>query len=485
MTPLVGFFPDADMVTPGLFSDCMNVIPTDAGYGGAPTARATTVAALAAQCRGAVVATKLDGTRRLFAGSQTKLYELSSTTWTDRSAGGGSYTGSTESRWSFCQFGDTTIASNLVDAMQSTVTGAFAAVAGSAPKAKIVVSASNNFVLAFYTNEGTYGVSPDRWWCCAQNNQADWVPSVSTSANTGRLIASEGPLTAALTLGDYVVAYKGHALWVGSYVGAPEVWRFVLVPGSDCGAVGQDAVCSIGTAHFIVGEDDFWLFDGTRPQSIGEGIRNWFRANSSQTYRYRTRVAYDRQRNIVWVNFPSNTSTGDCDRTIVYHVGRKKWGRADFTGEAFLSFVAPGVTIDGLDAYSSTIDGLPPIPFDSQYWLAGGRAMSYFNTAHTIVVNDGATGASSIVTGDLGDDDTLTTLERFRMRYKQSPAAASATDLYVMNEGDSYTPGDVAVRFDGRHDFHNTARWHRVYLAMTGDHEETGYDLKLTPEAEQ
>ena len=432
-----------------------------------------------------MVATKLDGTRRIFAGTQTKLYELSSTTWTDRSAGGGSYTGSTESRWSCCQFGDTTIASNLVDSMQSSVTGAFAAIAG-APKAKIVVSASNNFAIAFYTNEGTYGVAPDRWWCCAQSNQTDWVPAVATGATTGRLIASEGPLTAGLPLGDYVIAYKARALWVGSFVGSTNgTWQFTLVTGSDCGAVGQDAVCSIGNAHFIVGEDDFWLFDGTRPVPIGEGMRNWFRANSSQTFRYRTRCVYDRQRNLVWVNYPGTSSTGDCDRTLVYHVGRKRWGVADFVGEAFLNFVAPGVTIDGLNVYSSTIDGLPAIPFDSQYWLAGGRAMAYFDSLHRLVVNDAATGASSLTTGDLGDDDIVTVLDRFRIRFTQAPTSANATSLYAMNEGDPYTVGPTAPRYDGQFHLRQSGRFHRVRADMVGDHGETAYDTRTFPDGER
>jgi len=165
MTPILGFAPDADPTTPGVFTDCSNVIPFEAGFRGAASPVAVQAAVLAAPCRGAAVATKLDGTRRIFAGTQTKLYELTGSTWADRSKVG-NYTGSTESRWIFCQFGDTSLATNLSDPMQSSTTGIFGDVPA-APKAKIIVSASNNFVIAFHTNEGTFGVSPDRWWCCA------------------------------------------------------------------------------------------------------------------------------------------------------------------------------------------------------------------------------------------------------------------------------------------------------------------------------
>jgi hypothetical protein len=479
MTPIAGFAPDADRTTPGIFTSCANVVPYEGGFRGAPTPVATTAAALAAEARGAVVTTKLDGSRRFFAGTQTKLYELSGAVWTDRSAG--TYTGSTESRWSFCQFGDTTIATNLSDDMQSSASGAFAAIAG-APKAKIVVSASNNFVLAFNTNEGTFGQSPDRWWCCAQSDQTSWTPDVATLANTGRLVAVEGAIQAALPLGDYVIAYKNKGIFVGSFAGSPVVWQWNLVPGGDAGAVGPEAICDIGGAHFIVSNDNFWLFDGTRPVPIGTGfVRQWFLDNSSPTYRYRTKASYDKQNALVRVFFPSLNSAGACDLTLVYHVGRKQWGRNDLSVEVPISYIASNVTIDGLDAYAATIDTLPSIPLDSQFWLAGGQLSAYFNTSHQLVALSGATGASSFTTGDMGDDDAVTMLERARIRFEKSPTTATATGYFKMNEGDALVTGPTNAINDGKFDLRQSGRFHRIRFDFTGDHKEYAFDAKPIP----
>jgi hypothetical protein len=473
VTPIAGFSPDADPNTPGIFTDCTNVIPYESGFRGAFTPVAVAAAALASEVRGAVVATKLDGTRRIFAGTQTKLYELASGTWVDRSAG--TYVGSSDSRWSFCQFGDTTISSNLADAMQSSSAGIFAAITG-APKAKVVVSASSNFVIAFNTNDTTYGSSPDRWWCCAQSDQTSWTPNVTTSANTGRLVAVEGAIQAALTLGDYVIAYKQRAVFVGVYAGAPVVWQWNLVPGGECGAVGQEAVCDIGGAHFIVGNDNFWIFDGTRPQPVGNGVvRQWFLSNSNPAYRYRTKAIYDKQNNLVRVIYPSTNSSGNCDACLVYHVTAKKWGRADAAIEAPLNYISPGVTVVGLDAYASTVNALPNIPMDSQYWLAGGQVPAYFNTSHQLVSINGATGPSSITTGDMGDDDTLSVLDRFRVRFVMSPTTAVATGFSKMNEGDALVAGATNAINDGKFDMRQTGRFHRVRIDMTGSHLETAY----------
>ncbi|SDN51944.1 hypothetical protein [Polaromonas sp. JS666] len=476
MTPILGFAPDAEKTMPGILTACSHVIPYEAGFRGAPSPVAVTADALAAECRGAVVAVKLDGTRRILAGTQTKLYELTGSTWGDVSTG--SYTGSSETRWSFCQFGDTTIATNLVDAMQSSSATTFAPIAG-APKAKIVVSASNNFVLAFNTSDPTYGVNQDGWWNCAQNDQTNWAPNVSTLANRGRLVAVEGPIQAALTLGDYVVAYKHRAIFVGIFVGTPVVWQWNLIPGGEAGVVGQEAVCDIGGAHFIVGNDNFWLFDGTRPAPIGDGVtRQWFLNNSSPTYRYRTKVSYDKQNDLVRVNYPSLTSTGQCDATLVYHVKKKQWGNDDVTTEASLNFIAPGVTIDGLDAFSSTIDGLPDVPFDSQYWLSGGQTPAYFNSSHRLVSLNGTTASSSFTTGDMGDDDAVTLIERFRVRFEQSPTTASATGFVKFNEGDALMAGATNAINDGKFDLRQSGRFHRVRVDMTGDHKEYAFDAK-------
>lgn len=484
MDKLLGFAPDVDPNTPGIFTDCQHIIPFNKGFMGAPTGAPAAADTLPGPCRGAVVATRLDDGRRVFATTQTKIYELSGATWTDRSAG--TYTGSVDSRWSFAQFGDTTIASNLVDAMQGSSSGAFAAIA-TAPKAKIVVSASNNFVIAFNTNDGVYGVSPDRWWCCAQSDQTNWTPSLATSAQTGRLVGVPGQIQAALALGDYVIAYKTRGIFLGTYVGANSiVWGWNLIRGSnDCGAVGQDAVCDIGGAHFIVGDDDFWIFDGTAPISIGDEVREWFRANSSGTYRYRTQARYDRQRQIVWVHFPSTGSTGGLDRCLAFHVKTKRWGVDDFTMQAALTFITPGVTIDGLNAISSTIDGLPAVPFDSPYWLAGGRAYAYFDGSNVLQLKNGATGDSSITTGDYGDDDVVSVLDRYRVRFLKQPTTARVSGFWKMGEGQPLQAGPVETIAEGGFNVRQSGRFHRLRLDMTGPHEESAHDVRTFPDGER
>lgn len=474
MIPLLGFAPDADSTTPGVITDCTNFIPYKNGMEAAPSnTTPSDVPALAAECLGAVVVYKLDETKRILAGTTTKLYELVAWVWTDYTRGSGAYTGGSDSRWSFAQFGDTTIAANKADTIQSSSSGQFADISG-APKAEIVFSVGS-FVMALNVNDGAE--KPDGWHCCASFDATDWAESVTTQSASGRLVATPGRLTAGLRLGDYAVAYKNKSIYLGQYVGAPAVWDWILVPGGDAGCVGKEAVCDLGGTHFIVGNDNFWLFDGTRPVPIGDAqVRQWFYDNSSTVYRYRTKCFFDRQNNRVWVFFPSTSSVGQCDKTLVYHVLSKKWGCADRSVEAVLNYAAAGLTFDSWDDAGATYDALPDISYDSQYWISGGQALSVFNTSHQLQIVTGAATSSAFTTGDAGDDDSVSTLTGVRLRFAagQSPSAASMTAYYKMNTGDSYSTGSTVSISDGKFDVMQEARWHKASFALTGDTQITG-----------
>ena len=486
MDKFLGFTPDADPTVPGVITSCTNLIPYVNGMKGAPSASTpASTPALAAACQGAAVVTRLDDTRRILAGTQTKLYELIAGAWSDLS--GAVYAGGVDTRWSFAQFGNSTVAANLADTIQRSTSsgGAFAAIA-TAPKAKIVFTVGA-FVMALNTVDGTYGTSPNRWWCCASYDETSWTPSVTTLATTGQLVSTQGQIVAGGRLGEYAVAYKDTAIYVGQFVGAPAVWDWIQVPGGQAGCVGQDAWCDIGGAHFIIGQDNIWVFDGSRPEPIGVGqMRQWFYDNSNPSYRYKTQCVFDRQNNLVWAFYCSNGSTSP-DQAIVYHTLTKQWGCATLSIESVLNYISSGVTIDGLSSLSSTIDGLSGYSFDSQFWLAGGRALSTINTSHQLQLLTGVSSSSSFTTGDAGDDDRVSLLSRIRLRYAPgySPASATVSTFTKMVEGDALVSVvSGAVMNDGKFDVLQSGRFHRATFNFTGDVRVLAMGAVITPEGD-
>lgn len=465
MQKLLGFAPDADPTVPGVLTDCANLIPYEQGMKGAPTGvTPTDIPALGAACYGAAVVTKLDDTRRIIAGTLTHLYE-SSGGWVDVS--GSAYTGGADSRWQIAQFGNATLASNGADAIQrSPGSGAFASIAG-APIAKILFSVGTQ-VMALNTNDGS--VNPDGWHCCATYDETDWTPSSATLSNKGRIVSSPGAFTAGGRLGEYAIGYKERSIHIGQFVGAPSVWDWTQAAGGEAGCVGIDAWADIGGAHFIVGPDNLWLFDGSRPVPVADDVvKTWFYDNSNPLYLYRTQCVADRANNVVWVFYCSTASTTP-DQAIVYHMKTKQWGRATLDVEATLNYVSGGVTIDDLPDYSATIDGLSAYSFNSQFWNAGGRSLAAFNTSHQLQSLTGVSSASSMTTGFAGDDDSYSYLNQIRLRFAPGykPTTATVQTLLKKELGDSASIGSSSTMADGKFDVMDSSRWHGAVFSFTG-----------------
>lgn len=465
MTPLVGFAPDMDPTTPGVLTACTNVIPFEGGLRGAPVAASVGAAALAAACRGVTATSDLSGNRRLIAGTSTKLYEQNGATWTDR-ARVGNYTLGTDDRWSFIQFANATLAATPSAPLQRSVSGAFADIAG-APSAKII-EAAQGFAVAFNTS-----ANADTWYCSAYLDDTNWTLSVSNQCVTGRLIGGSGPINAARRFGDNLVAYKSGTMFVGTYVGAPEVWRWSQV-STDVGCVGQDAVVDTALGHVFVGKDNVYLFDGTTPRPLATGtIRKWLFDDMSGTYQYKATCLWDRANYRVWIYYPAAGGDGTLNRCAVYHLLTQRWGLAHSTVQAVVNYTSPTFTYDGGVSNVSTYDSGPSVPYDSLFWISGAMTPGVVNSSNVLSTLSGACVSASFTTGDMGDDEGYRTCKALRVRYTAKPTTSTATGYTKDAEGDAVVAGTSNAMTDGRHNLRQTARWHRFQVDQTGDFQVT------------
>lgn len=478
MIKLLGFAPDYEPTTPGILVDCVNIVPTENGLAGGPADvdAVDGLAALTAQCRGSAVLMDTVGIRRHFAGTQTRLYELAGGAWDDVSRSTAGYTGSTENRWLFEQFGNVALATNDTEKLQWSTSGDFSDVTA-APIAKIAFT-TDNFVFALNYDHTATGRVADGWYCSAYQDYSDWTPSVTTQSTRGRLIGNGGPLLAGLRLGPYAVAYKANSMFLGSYVGSPVVWQWERIPG-DIGCVGPEALCDIGGAHIFIGEDNIWMFDGTRPTPIAQGLRQWFYDNCSPELIGKSIVKFDRQKNRIWIFYVSSGS-GSLDSALVYNLVTKQWGRANRSIEAAVNYVTAGLTWDSIPGTDWT--DMPDVPWDSQYWDGTGKSLAVFDTTHTLKVMNGTSTGGSITTGDFGDDGRVTMLRTSRVRFTKAPTSAAALGAFKMAEGEALTSGDSSDLADGKFDHRQSARFHRITYTMTGPFEATGVQPELIGE---
>lgn len=469
---LIGYAPDVDQTQEGVITACTSFIPTDKGMQAAPSANNLGIAALAAACKGAMTVRKLDNSYRTIAGTATNLYELSGTTWTDVSrAVGGAYALGTDDKWRIAQFGDTTLAVAKTDTLQASSSGAFANVTG-APKADLIETV-NYFVFLANTNEGTYGDSPNRWWCSAISDYTNWTPAVSTQCTTGILTSAPGRIFAMKRFGDQIVFYKEQAMYIGTNVGPPVVWDIQQVPGG-IGCSSQKAVVSIGTStnpiHIFMGSNDFWIFDGARPVSIGAPVRKTVFSNLYDAYSYRIDSLHDARNQRVFFYYPSLGGGGAVDSCVVYNYKTQTWGRDDRTVETAFEYLPSGVTYDTWNTIGATYDTLPStISYDSPFLTSAQTVPVFFDTTHTLFSLDGVAGNCSFTTGDIGNDDQFLLMKRVKPRWLTSPTYATMTNYYKNAEGDALNSDATTIMSSSRFDVLRSARWHRLQFNTVGD----------------
>jgi hypothetical protein len=120
-----GFSPSADPTVQNAILDCQNMVPTNKGLRAAESLVPAGTTPLPSRCYGAAAITNLAGTRRVFAGTSTDLWENINGTWNSVTRTDGSYTGGANF-WRFAQFGNSSIASNGQDPIQESIsTGVF------------------------------------------------------------------------------------------------------------------------------------------------------------------------------------------------------------------------------------------------------------------------------------------------------------------------------------------------------------------------
>lgn len=472
--PLSGFAPDLDPTTPGVIVAASNVIPTLKGMKAGYSAVSAGAAALAAACKGAAALRKLDETNRLFAGTATAIYELNSTTWTNRTrAVGGAYTLATANRWRYAQYGNVSLAAAKSDTLQSSTSGAFADIAG-APKFDSIITV-NDFVIGFNYNNGTDTV--DGWFCSALGDYTNWTPSVSTQCANGRLVSQPGPIVGAKRFGDNAIAYKKRAMYLGVYQGGGNPWAWQEISG-EVGALNHEAIMPIvteqgGSIHLFMGDGDFYAYSGGQPQSIGAPVREFVFANLNRGATYLCEAIHDQTKGIVYFYYPSAAST-IADKCVVFNYRTNKWGTDDRTIETTVQFIDTGDTYSSFMTAYTTYSAIPSQTYQEMLAVSDITIVTVLDSTHTMYTLTGTSGTSSVTTGDFGNDDDFVLLKRVRPRFLSSPTSGTMINYYRNSPGDTLTTDATTTLSSGKFDVLRSSRWHRVKMTFSGDMELTG-----------
>ncbi|MBO0611707.1 hypothetical protein [Thiothrix fructosivorans] len=471
MPKLLGFAPDLDAATPGAITAATNILPTLRGVVGSPSAVDMGQPPIDYTSKGCATVALLDGSARTFVGGYSYLLELTSEGFDLIGTG---FTTDVGARFMFTSFGNAVLASNGVNRIVQSTGDNFTSIA-SAPAAKIIESVGL-FVMAFNCNDGTDSL-PDQWWSSALGDHTDWTPSITTQSANGRFLDTPGGVTAAKRIGDGIIAYKRRGVYYGQYVGGEIIWSWSQV-SSTAGCVGQDAVVDAAGVHVLIGSDDIWMFDGTRPQSIGSSIKQWFFADADAANLYKTQGRYDRKNSHVWFFYPSRRSNGALDSAIVFNLTTGQWGRVLQTVTDTMAYVSVGTPYS---ADTGTFDSDPGTAYDSPGLRGASEYIVVVGTDTKLYSMTGICQASSLTAWSMGEDDRYSTLKMVRPRFNKAPATATMTHAHKSGSGIDWTEGRTATLYDHKCDFLQSARYHRITLNTTGDFELTDLTVEVAP----
>ena len=459
----LGFAPDDEPMKPGIVTDCINVMPTANGLSVAPgwTQNPGISANGGAPIVDIFSAQDTSGYLTYVLAQKLGLTAWTSNLWLNISTSFTPVAANAAGDWSFCQFGSKIVAARREALLMQGSGGPFVDVAGS-PMASIVC-ASQDFVLAFNTRANvSVGPGGDVWACSAFQDPTSWAPSLSTQATTGRIVAGGGEITAALALGPQVIAYKTFSAFAGTYVGSPVVWQWDRIPGR-LGCAGMRAVCDIGGAHFVVGPDAFWLYDGVRAQQIGAGsVSDWFRAACKTPSK--TVCVYDRATATVqiWFDVGDGVYGPTLGRCLTYNTLTGGWGL---------------MAVNDVTAVGRLQAPVHPASYASaekQAIATGSIAVTGIKYADPAVL---PAPSPYIVTRAIGDDTQSSRILDVRLAYGSSPTAIASgapPDRITLTGYTGRTSAAITrvvqsgvPEADGRFSVRQSDRWHKFRLNIS------------------
>jgi hypothetical protein len=391
-----------------------NVLPRGDGYGPFPDMTALSQS-LGAQCRGAFVAYKTDGSVSIFAATATDLFLMdnASFAWRKISKGGGPYSSvSSTEQWRFVQF------NNLVIAVQANVapqvydiisSTAFADLAGNPPQARYV-DIVGRFVVLSGLLSNPYRVQ----WSGLNdvNGPTSWTPGLN---NSDFQDLPDGGIVRGVAGGETGVILQDQAIRRMIFVpGSPVVFQIERV-SQDKGLFGPYSLVRAGELIFFFSAQGFHRIDpGGFPTPIGrERVDRTFFADLDKANPQLFIGASDpRNSRVFWAYKSVNGTANRFDKMLCYDWVLDRFTPIKMLGEYVLPMSQPGLTLESLDAIAPSLEALTTSLDD--FSTAVTPELAAFDNSHALNFFRGPTLEATLDTAEQGTADARLKLRGFR-----------------------------------------------------------------------
>lgn len=469
------WLPDQPSVT-GALVKAENVFSKAIGYGVIPSAADYSQSA-SEPLNNVVAGRNPDGTTAIFAGSETNLYKLDSSDMSLDDVSGSTYATPNSQRWRFTQFGHRLIAANGFDRLQGWLLGtstAWANLAADAPKARYV-TVVRDFVVSGYVNDSGYS-SRVQW--SALNDETSWTSSATTQADFQDV--PDGGSVVGLTGGEFGLIFMDRSIHRMSYVGSPLVFQFDNI-SRNLGCYEPNSIIQYQGVSFFLSDDGFYACDGQNIIPIGnEKVNRFFFSDVDEVFLSNMSAAIDPFRNLVMWAYAAKGQGGNVNKMLIYNFETKKWSSGTTDADRIADASTPSVTLEGLDAFSTSIDALPT-SLDSRQWIGGKMMLAGVRNAK-IVTFTGVNSTATIQTGDLSAENrkTAVTLVQPIVDNGSASVAIASRDLL---SSEVLFGTSVAADSENRVSLRSMGRYHQLKFTPTGDNwsNAIGADVELVP----
>lgn len=257
-----------------------------------------------------------------------------------------------------------------------------------APKAKYM-DIAKGFLIVGNTFDASGGTQTQRVWWCALNDPTNWptpgtaAAAIVQSSYNDLFDAKAGVVTGIVgNLGGCDVAvFMEHQVWRGIYAGPPIVFDWLPAEGVR-GTKAPNSLIHLGLNVYYLGEDGFYVFDGTSSKPIGANrVDKTFFGFLNANYMDRIWGAADPANKVVYWLFPSiNAINGVPDTILSYNWNIDKWSVSSVTAEILFRALSFGYT---LDTMPGPLDSLTS-PLDAAIWTGGNSVMAGFDSSHKL-----------------------------------------------------------------------------------------------------
>lgn len=220
-----------------------------------------------------------------------------------------------------------------------------------------------------------------------------WDPS-NPNYIAGENVLGEltSPILDGLTLGTSFVIYAKDQVWTMDYTGSSLVFNFrKLFPSG--GVLNTNCVVEIEGKHFVFGEDDIYVHDGTSKVSISDGrVRRHLYNTLDRSKRSVAFVQYDSVSNLIFFCYSSKEdealykNTQYCNKAAIYNLKSETWSFMDLPNVV-------GGTSSNISLAASQY-----VQMDSGFELYNASYVSFQGSSPRISVMLGATSVPNGVT---------------------------------------------------------------------------------------